>query len=192
MRLHLSAAQGRLAALLLVSVCAGFGYAALVQPLVSAHRHFDERIAELNHRLGQYKKSAKERESTERLLEQRKRADAARQYYLAERNPALASAELQGLVKRAVEQGKGELVSTQVLSAQRASEVTVKAQVRGDIRTVQRTLYALEAARPLLFVSSLSVASATPPRILRPVAAVPGKDLVINLDVSGYMRERAP
>jgi general secretion pathway protein M len=191
MTVELSAAQRRLAALVLAAAFAGVGYAALVQPLIAAHGYFNERIADLKHRLSQYSKAAKSRDSAERQLEQRKRADLARHYYLGERNPALAAAELQALLKRALEQAKGELVSTQVLSGQRPGEITVRAQVRGDIRAVQRILHALEGARPILFVSSVSVSAAAATRAPRAPAVPAAKDLLVNFDLTGHTRERA-
>ena len=198
---RLTALQKRVAALALTVALAGLGYAALVRPVLQGHRHYDERIAELSHRLERYQRVAKDREATQKLLDQRKRADLAKRYYLAERNPALASAELQGLVKRAVEQGKGELISTQVVSGQRAdrpTDVTVKVTVRGDIRALQKALYALESGRPILFVNNLTIASGAPTRAARLMGQAGarlmgqagGKDFVINMDVSGYMRER--
>lgn len=189
----LTAGQRRVAALGLAAALAGLGYAALVRPLIEAHRHYDERIAELNHQLQRYARAAKDREALQGLLGQRTRMDVAKNYYLAERNPALASAELQGLLKRAVEQGRGEIISTQVVRPERSSEATVRVQVRGDIRTLHRTLYTLESGRPILFVNNLSIANSSPrgARVLaRTQGVVPGKDLLITMEVSGYMRER--
>ena len=187
---RLTAVQRRFAALALTVALAGLGYGAFVLPLIEAHRYYDESIADLRHRLAQYQRVAKDREANQRLLDQRKRADLAKGHYLAERNPALASAELQALLKRAVEQGKGELVSTQVVSPQRGSEVTVKVRVRGSIRTLQKLLYALESSRPILFVNTLTVDAAPATRPARPEATPPANDLVIGIDVTGYTRER--
>jgi len=187
---RLTAVQRRFAALALTVALAGLGYGAFVLPLIEAHRYYDESIADLRHRLAQYQRVAKDREANQRLLDQRKRADLAKGHYLAERNPALASAELQALLKRAVEQGKGELVSTQVVSPQRGSEVTVKVRVRGSIRTLQKLLYALESSRPILFVNNLTVDAAPATRPARPEATPPANDLVIGIDVTGYTRER--
>ena len=190
---RLTGVQRRIAALALAAAAAGLGYAALVYPLIEAHRSYDERIAGLRHRLAQYQRMAQGREATQRLLEQRKRADLAKRYYLAERNPALAAAELQGLVKRAVEHGQGELITTQVVSGQRAerrAEVTLRVRVRGDIRTLQKLLYALESGRPILFVNNLSIDVAPAMRAARLAAAPPARDLLINVDVTAYTRER--
>jgi len=190
---RLTGVQRRIAALALAAAAAGLGYAALVYPLIEAHRSYDERIAGLRHRLAQYQRMAQGREATQRLLEQRKRADLAKRYYLAERNPALAAAELQGLVKRAVEHGQGELITTQVVSGQRAerrAEVTLRVRVRGDIRTLQKLLYALESGRPILFVNNLSIDVAPAMRAARLAAAPPARDLLISVDVTAYTGER--
>jgi len=146
-----------------------------VHPLVTAHRTLDARLASLQAELATLARLAAGREETERQLEAMKRSDAARRHYLAERTPSLAAAELQRLLRRAAEQGQGELISTEVPGGQRPeAEVTVRARIRGDTATLQRMLHALEAGPPILFVQDLSVDVA--------------RGLVISLDVSGYMR----
>jgi general secretion pathway protein M len=188
---RLTTLQRRAAALALLVAAAGLVYGSMLYPIINAHRDLNERIASLSHRVEQYQRLAQDREALQQALEQRKRIDAAKAYYLAERNPALAAAELQGLVKRAVEQAKGELISTQVTGGQRATEVIVKVQVRGDIRTLQRMLHALESARPIVFVNNLSVGSAPVARTARLPAPGPVKDLVMTLDLSAFTRERS-
>jgi general secretion pathway protein M len=189
---RLTPAQKRVAALALAAAAAGLVYGGIVYPVLEAHRQFNQRIGDLGHRLGQYKRLAQDRAALQSTLEQHKRADAARNYYLAEHNPALAAAELQGLLKRAVDQARGELVSTQMTGGQRAersAEVSVKLQVRGDIRTLQRLLYSLESARPLLFVNQLSVSAAPLARTPKGPLQSAVKELVIILEVSAYTRE---
>jgi len=146
-----------------------------VHPLVTAHGTLDARLASLQAELATLARLAAGRAEAERRLEAMKRSDAARRHYLAERTPSLAAAELQRLLRRAAEQGQGELISTEVPGGQRPeAEVTVRARIRGDTATLQRMLHALEAGPPILFVQDLSVDVA--------------RGLVISLDVSGYMR----
>ena len=170
-----SRSQARAAAIALALLALAALYAALVHPLVTAHRALDARLASLQAELASLSRLAAGREEAERRLEAMKRNDAARRHYLAERTPSLAAAELQRLLRRAAEQGQGELVSTEVPGGQRPeAEVMVRARVRGDTATLQRMLHALEAGPPILFVQDLSVDVA--------------RGLVISLDVSGYMR----
>jgi general secretion pathway protein M len=153
-----SRAARRAAALAALAAALAGGYAVLVWPLVLAHRAIDERIATHEHRLAQYRRAALERAHDTRLLEEARRRDAAAPYYLAEQGAALARAELQGLVKRAVAEAGGELLSTQGLPAQKDErEVAVRVRARGDVRALSSMLYALEGSLPVLFVRTLSV-----------------------------------
>lgn len=173
-------------------------YLALIRPVVESYRHYDERIAELTDRLQRYQRAARDREMSARLLEQRKRSDPAKRLYLGGQNASLAASELQGVIKRVVDESKGELLSMQVIGppkAERASEVTVKVRVKGDIQTLQKCVHALESGRPVLLLSKLSVDAI--PATSR--AAVPGKadvirsdgvDLSISIDVTGYLRKQ--
>lgn len=168
------------AALALAVVLLTLCYFALVEPFFEAHRRYDRTIAKLRLSLEQERAVAQGELRIKQVLEERKRLDVAQRHYLVERSAALASAELQGLVKHAVAQGKGELISMQVVSApkQDAREVTLRVRMRGDVSALQRMLHALEGGSPILFVNQLSIDAAS------------GGDLLVGLDVSGHMRER--
>jgi hypothetical protein len=168
----------RAAALVLAALAAGLVYGALVRPIIDWHRRYDERFSSTSLRLAQMRRVAAEGAQTRKLIEERRRANPAKHLYLQERNAALAAAELQDLIKRAVTGGRGELISTQVVPRESAREITVKVRLRGTVSTLQRTLHELEGDFPMLFVDHLSVDSAT-------------GDLVIGFDVTGYTRESA-
>lgn len=176
-----SAPARRVAALALAAALAAAAYAALVQPLLRLHAQYDQRIAALRSGLEKAQRIASSRAEAERALEEHRRRDAARPYYLQQVSPALAAAELQGLVKRAVAQAGGELISTQVLAAQapdRPREIAVSARARGDVRALQRMLYELESGLPLVFVERLSV------------DAQPGGELLVAFEASAQRSAR--
>jgi len=169
------------AALALAGALLALCYFALVEPFFEAHRRYDRTIAKLRLNLEQERAVAQGELRIKQVLEERKRLDVAQRHYLVERSVALASAELQGLVKHAVAQGKGELISMQVVSAPKQDalrEVTLRVRMRGGVGALQRMLHALEGGLPILFVNQLSIDAAS------------GGDLMVGFDVSGHMRER--
>lgn len=171
----------RAGALALAAALLALGYFALARPFFEAHRRYDETIARLQRSLEQERAVAQGELRIRQVLEERKRLDVAQRHYLAERSVALASAELQGLVKNAVAQGRGELISMQVVSAPKQDalrEVTLRVRMRGDAGALQRMLHALEGGLPILFVNQLSIDAAA------------GGELAVGFDVSGHMRER--
>lgn len=183
---RLPPAQRRAAAFVLAVTLAAAAYAVLVRPVLEAHRALDSRTADTQAQLARYRSVAHERPAYERAFELHQRADLARPHYLSGRNAALASAQLQGLVKRAVEAGGGELVSLQMLASPRSDapgEIVVRARARGDARMVQRLLHALESGSPILLVDNLFVDASS---------AREDAKLTVTLDVAARTRERAP
>lgn len=171
----------RAAALAICGVLLALCYFALLQPLLDAHRRYDESIVRLIRSLEQQRALAQGEARIQQVMSERKRLDVGQRHYLAERNATLASAELQGLVKRAVAQGRGDLISMQVVSSPKQDalrEVTLRVRMRGDMGALQRMLYALEGGLPILFVNQLSVDAAA------------GGELFVSFDVSGQMRGR--
>jgi general secretion pathway protein M len=183
MKFALSARARRALALALAAALLAAAYFAILRPLVQAYRAYDERIAGLRASLEKHRRAALERPRTERLLAEHRGREGARPYYLAQSTPALAAAELQRMVKRAVEQGKGELTSLQVLPGQRAEplrEVALRVRARCDARGLQAMLHALESSLPILFVDHLSV------------EAQRDGELAVGFDVSAFAHERQP
>ncbi len=191
---RLTAVQRRAVALALAVLLVVLLYVMLLDPVAEKYRHYDDKLAELSYRLYQYETLAKGRASHQTLLNQVKRRDLAKQYYLARRKPALASAELQQRVKRVVDRSEGELISTQVVSGQRGDrspKVTVKVRIRGDIRALQKMLYTLETSRPILFLDNVVIQAGRARRRAASSSKTGGKQLTINFDVSGYTREQS-
>jgi general secretion pathway protein M len=171
----------RAAALAILGALLALCYLALVRPFLEAHRRYDESIARLSRSLEQQRTLAQEEPRIQQVMNERKRIDVARRHYLAERNATLASAELQGLVKGAVAQGRGELISMQVVSSPKQDalrQVTLRVRMRGDMGALQRMLHTLEGGLPILVVNQLSIDAAA------------GGELFVSFDVSGQMRGR--
>lgn len=185
---RLGSLRRRGAAVALALAVAALVYAALIVPLQQAHRRYDARLAELGERLATHRAAAGSLEDLRKRMQERKRGEAGKRLFLGERSAALAAAEMQGVVKRAVEQARGELVSMQALPVERSdalSEIGVKVRARGDVRALQGMLHALEGGAPVLVVNNLLVESTG--ALAAASGRPPAKDLVISFDVSGFM-----
>jgi hypothetical protein len=135
------------------------------------------------------------------LLEQRlatfRKDIATSELYLRATTPALASAELQGRVKKIVESASGSLVSTQALQDVEeggARRVSVQLRMTGDINALAETLYGIEAAPPLLFVDNLTVnvqraRRARKPRGQETAPSSAAELLDVTCDISVYLLE---
>lgn len=107
---------------------------------------------------------------------------------------ALASAHLQAAVTKSVVRNGGTVASMRVLPPSTDGafrKVYVGADVRAPMSKFFDVLYEIEAAKPFIFVESLSIRNATASRPGRP-AAHQAAMLSVRLQVSGFRKADAP
>ncbi len=124
---------------------------------------------------------------------------AYKAFYFDASTPALAGAELQRRLQEIVQAADGRLISTQLLSSppdEQPPQIRIRTQLQGTTETLLDVLFAIEQARPFLFVDHLSVRSSARPsrptqlerRAVRrrsPFSQEQGL-LTIRLDLFGY------
>jgi general secretion pathway protein M len=129
----------------------------------------------------------------------RVRADESfKSFYFDAPTAALAGAELQRLTQEIVTAANGRLLSTQILPEvpdERPPRVRVRTQIQGTTDTLLEILYAIEQARPFLFVEQISVRSSARPaqperdprgRMFRRATVDPASELTLRLDIFGF------
>ncbi len=167
-------------------------YAALVAPALAGRQSFQLRLDELQFQHGQLvQKTTQLRQRQEELATlDRGRPDLGS--FLEDKPEALAAADLQRQIKGLVEGNQGELVSTQVAPGDKESmfpEAVLKVHLRTDIHALQKILYQLANARPVLLLDNLLVQKqfdqAAP-------TAAGIKDLEARFDVIAYIYRDAP
>ncbi len=159
--------------------------AVLATPLVLVHRHYDQKLEDLEDRLSRYQRVAASRAELTRRLEQVRALDG-RRFYLKDAAPALAAGEIQELEKSLIEAKGGRLASMQIQPHKDEGafrRVAVNVQVLGSIASIQGILRALETSEPFLFVDNLNVRSLSADA---KDATTPGAGLVIQFDLIGY------
>jgi general secretion pathway protein M len=131
-------------------------------------------------------------------LEQVKANEDFKAFYFDAPTPALAGAELQRKVQDIVTAAKGRLISTQLLPEQpneHPPKVRLRIQIQGSTDTLLDVLYAIEQARPFLFIDQVSVRSSARPEeperrvrgrtVRRPPVNQAG-ELTVRLDIFGF------
>jgi len=168
-----------------------FLYYLLVSPALVSRSNFDERRDELELQLVKYKKAEQQLVQLKNQISQLNNNSSQKAYFLENKPDTLAAADLQKRLKTLIESHNGQIVSTQPMIDQDNdlfSKVTVKLHMRGNINTLQETLYALEFATPLLFIDNIIIQN----RVRRSASRrnQPNADqLEIRLDVTGYIFE---
>ena len=150
----------RIAALTLLVAMLLSVYLLIDRIVIGRYEFYQDNISQLQDRLQRYENMLSMREDLEARLQQIKQDTSIDAYYLQQSSSVLAAADLQQRVKSAVENNGGNLISTQILPVDNEgmfSKVAIRVQMTGDTEVLQKTLYDLESARPLLFIDDLQV-----------------------------------
>lgn len=175
------ARQRALAILVLVGIVA-IVLAVILVPVVLMHRHYDEAIAGLNDRIGRYRRVAAQAPEYRKALEGMRDRDA-RRFLLKNTAPNLAGAELQELVRAAVEGNGGRITTSQNQPPKDEGhfrQIGVNVQFFANTPNLQKILYALETQQPYLVVENLT---ARPLNAFRGYRPPPGQEPEVNVQV---------
>ena len=165
----------------------------ILGPLLAISDSYRERLEDLEFKLQKLRKIAAEKDYWLKRLEEIKRQGKAEGRLIARDTAALASADLQTLIKEAVNRAGGELISTQVIPEHKEEQfnrVAVKVRMTGSTQALRDVLHSFESGHPILLVDNLNI---RPIRNVHPVlpGRKPGKvtdKLSVDFDVIGYIR----
>jgi general secretion pathway protein M len=160
----------------------------LLVPLVLLHKHYDDRIAALTDRLERYRRVAAQAPEYRKSLEAMRERDS-RRFFLKNTAPNLAGAELQELVRAAIESNGGRITTSQNQSPRdegRFRQITVSVQFFASTPSLQKILYSLESGPPYLLVENMTL---RPLNAFRGFKPAPGQEPEVNvqLDAAGYV-----
>ena len=173
------------AALLVVAIVVALTL--LLLPLFFLHRHYDDKIAGLSDRLERYRRVAAQAPEYRKALEAMRERDG-RRFFLKNTAPNLAGAELQELVRAAIESNGGRITTSQNQVPRdegRFRQISVSVQFFASTPALQKILHAIEAGAPYLLVENMTLRPLNAFRGYRPV---PGQEPEVNvqLDVASY------
>jgi len=173
--------QRVLAVSLLVAFVA-IALAVVLVPLWSLHRHYDDAIADLNDRIERYRRIAAQAPEYRKALDAM-RAKDGRRFFLRNTAPNLAGAELQELVRAAIEGNGGRITTSQNQGPRddgRFRQITVTVQFFASTPALQKILHALEATPPYLSVESMTL---RPLNAFRGFKPAPGQEPEVNVQL---------
>jgi general secretion pathway protein M len=185
----LSPAVSRFAALGLLVLLVLIFIVAVVEPWRDAYEDAAGTAARLRAAIAHAGAAERDPASLRAELEHRAANPQSTAGYLAGANDALASAELQDRIKSLVENQGGKLRSTQILPSRDEGgfrRITVRGEIMVDITGLQRVVYALESATPMLFLDNVEIRAIPSTR-----DAAAGPDLEVRFDLYGYLRRPA-
>ncbi|MGZ5000611.1 MAG: type II secretion system protein GspM [Methylomonas sp.] len=178
-------AVGLLLAVVLVFVLA------VLMPLLSTGLEYHDEKNDLLFRLQRQQKIAARKDSVVRNLEDLTAQFQAQGYFSTRDTEALASADLQNIVKTAIADAGGQLTSTQGLPGKMDkgfNRVAVRVRMTGNIETLRTVLHSLAVNVPVLIVDQLDI---TPVRGIRSRTSnkiEPNTQLNVSFEVVSFMR----
>ena len=159
----------------------------LVLPVYFLHRHYDDAIATLTDRLERYVRVAAQAPEYRKALDAMRQKDG-RRFFLKNTAPNLAGAELQELVRTAIESNGGRITTSQNQNPRdegRFKQISVSVQFFATTPSLQKVLYALESGPPYLSVENMTMRPLNAFRGFKP-AAGQEPETNVQLDVAAY------
>ena len=159
----------------------------LLLPVVLLHKHYDDAIASLTDRLERYRRVAAQAPEYRTALDAMREKDG-RSFFLKNTAPNLAGAELQEIVRGAIESNGGRITTSQNPSPKDEAASSRSASTCSSSRrtpNLQKILHALETQQPYLVVENITL---RPLNAFRGFKPAPGQEPEVNvqLDVAAF------
>ncbi|MCH9698631.1 MAG: type II secretion system protein M [Gammaproteobacteria bacterium] len=165
----------------------------VVWPLVAQSQANQETISNLTTRLQRYRKIAAGKNQVVEKLDVIKASQDQNNQFFKDQSYSLASADLQQLVKDAINQAGGVVTSTQDIAAKsegQYEQVGIRVQLTANVAALKDLLYKVESTRPMLIIDSMRIRSSKGRYDRKLRKRVPTDQLTITLEVSGYMQHK--
>jgi general secretion pathway protein M len=157
--IQVSPAQSKLAALAILALVALLAVGAIALPLWWLNHRYDVALEDTVTRLQRYSRIIGMRDGLQKMAAEVKALEQ-NHHFLKSASPALAAAELQEQAKLILDQSGAKISSIQILTHKddgQYRQVAVMLQLTAPLSAVKTMLYALESARPYLFINNFSI-----------------------------------
>lgn len=184
---RLPESQQRAVAVMFLAILIAVVLALVIVPVVLMHRHYDEAITNFKDLLQRYQRISAQAPEYRKALDAMRERDA-RRFLLKNTAPNLAGAELQEIVRAAVEGNGGRITTSQNQAPKddgRFRQIGVNLQFFATTQNLQKILFALESQQPYLLVENLTIRPINAFRGFRPP---PGQEPEVNvqMDVAAF------
>jgi hypothetical protein len=165
----------------------------VLAPVLMLHRHYDDAIESWTSRLETYRRVAAQAPELRLALDAMRSKDG-RRFFLKNTAPNLAGAELQELVKSAIEGGGGRITTSQSPAPREDGgfrQIIASVQFFATVPNLQRILHAIETREPYLAVENVTIRPTNAFRGFKP-AAGQEPEVNVQLDVAAWAMPETP
>jgi general secretion pathway protein M len=172
----------------------GFISFVIIMPLVNQGLALNEEKNALSFRFQQYQRILSRKQSVLDEMENLKSQVADQNYLSTQNTTALASAELQEMIKQAINDAGGQLSSTQglpVVTKNNFQRIPINVRMTGNSEVLRAVLHKIETSAPLVVIEQIDI---------RPMRGVrnkvthqidPSNELSVNFQAVSFMKKPA-
>lgn len=163
-----------------------------VVPVVSKSMQLNETKKTLIFRLQQYERILAKKDAVVESISKIKSQNNEQGYFNAQATDALASAEMQNFIKKAIVDAGGQLSSTQAIPVSNKddfSRITVRVRMTGNSEVLRAVLYKIETSTPLIIIDQIDIRPIRGKRNMTTHKIEPSNDLNVNFQAVSFMRK---
>jgi len=166
----------------------------VIVPLVSKGMELHETKNNLVFRLQQYEHILAKKEDVIASIANIKQRHQEQGYFNSQNTDALASAEMQEFIKKAIVDAGGQLSSTQALpvsNKDKFSRITVRVRMTGNSEVLRAVLYKIETSTPLIIIDQIDIRPMHGKRNRMTRQLETSNELNVNFQAVSFMRKQA-
>lgn len=163
----------------------------IITPLVSKALELNETKSNLVFKLQQYERILAKSDLVTESMANITKAQDNQGYFNLQETDALASADMQEFIKKAIVDAGGQLSSTQALPVSNKDDfkrITVSVRMTGNSEVLRSVLYKIETSEPLIIINQIDIRPmrGTRNKITRQLEA--SNELNVNFQAVSFMR----
>lgn len=166
---------------------------AVLWPSVSQWSELHDEKISLARQLKQYERILAGKDAVNQNMASIKEKILEQGYFNGQQTEALASAELQESIKKAIVEAGGQLSSTQALpivDKDRFRQITVSVRMAGNLDVLRGVLFRLETSTPLIMIDQLDIRPVRGIRNRRNNQVGLTNELNVNFQAISFMRKQ--
>ncbi|MDP2901648.1 MAG: type II secretion system protein GspM [Methylovulum sp.] len=167
---------------------------ALVVPVVSKGLELNEAKNTLVFRLQQYERILAKKGAVIASMDKIKGQHDGQGYFNSQETDALASAEMQNVIKKTIVDAGGQLSSTQAIPVSTKdgfSRITVRVRMTGNSEVLRAVLFKIETSTPLIIIDQIDIRPMRGKRNVATNKIEPSNELNVNFQAVSFMRKPA-
>jgi len=162
-------------------------------PIINKGMELNDAKNKLLFRLEQYNRVLARKDAVNESMRQLTEQNQSEGYLNSQETEALASAEVQEFIKKAIVEAGGQLSSTQVLPVTTKndfSRITVSVRMTGNSEVLRSVLYKIETSKPLIIIDQLDIRPMRGVRNKKTHQIDPSNELNINFQAVSFMNKQ--